>query len=55
MTESEAGQERLRRTKDRICFRKAQAVKEISANDIGADVVAAGNDEIMIEAEETAV
>ena len=33
----------------------AQAVEEIIANDTGADVVAAGSDEIMVEAAETAV
>ena len=51
MRESEAGQERLQRTKDRIDFRTAQAVEEIVANETGADVVAADNEDIKIEAQ----
>ena len=47
MKESEAGQERLQRTKDRIDFRTAQAVEEIIANDPGSEVTAAGTDEAM--------
>ena len=54
MGKSEASQERLRRTKDRMCFRTAQGVEEMIANDTGADV-AAGNDEVMVVAEEAAV
>ena len=49
MRESEAGQERLRSTKDRIDFRTAQAVVETIAIDIGAEVRPAGNDEVMVE------
>ena len=47
MKESEAGQERLQRTKDRIDFRTAQAVDEMIANDTGAEVTAAGTNEAM--------
>ena len=54
MKESEAGQDRLQRTKDRIDFRTAQAVEDIIANNTRADVFAAGSDDIMVEAEETA-
>ena len=46
MREFEAGQERLRRTKDRIDFRTARAAEEMIANDMGADVVAADNEDI---------
>ena len=53
MRESEGGQERFRRTNDRINYRTAQAVEEIIANDTGAGVVAAGSYEIMVEAKET--
>ena len=55
MRESEAGQERLQRTKDRIAFRTAQAVEEMIANETGADVVAADIEDIKIEAESTPV
>ena len=51
--ESESGQERLQRTKERIDFRTAQAVDDISANDAGADVVATGSDDIKVVAEST--
>ena len=49
MRKSEAGQERLQRTKDRIDFRTAQAVEEMIANVIGAEVIAAGTDEAMVD------
>ena len=51
MRESEAGQETLQRIKDRIDFIRAQAVEEIVANETGADVFAADNEDIKIEAE----
>ena len=51
MRESEAGQERLQRTTDRIDVRTAQAVEEIIANYTEANVFAADNEDIKIEAE----
>ena len=51
MREAEAGHERLQRTQDRIDVRTAQAVDEIVAYETGADVVAAENEDIKIEAE----